>query len=142
MLYVISLLSGGLFGLGLVLSGMINPAKVLGFLDLFGDWDPSLGLVMAGALAVYATGFWLWRKQHSQCVLGTDLPRVPAPMIDARLLLGALIFGIGWGLVGICPGPAIGLTGSLQWQAGLFVLAMAAGFWLVGRLTVAGSGKR
>lgn len=142
MLYVISLLSGGLFGLGLVLSGMINPVKVLGFLDLFGAWDPSLALVMAGALAVFAPGYWLWRKQHKQCVLGTDLPRVPAPVIDARLLLGALVFGIGWGLAGICPGPAIGLTGSLQWQAGVFVLAMVAGFWLVGRLPAAGSGKR
>ncbi|WP_344956459.1 DUF6691 family protein [Zobellella aerophila] len=141
MLYLIGLLSGALFGLGLVLSGMINPAKVLGFLDVFGAWDPSLALVMAGALAVFAPGLWFWRTKHGQCVLGTDLPKVAAPVIDGRLLLGASIFGAGWGMAGICPGPAIGLAASLQWQVGVFILAMGAGFWLVGRLTVAGSGK-
>ncbi|WP_445400027.1 DUF6691 family protein [Zobellella sp. An-6] len=139
MLMLIALLSGALFGLGLVVSGMIDPVKVLGFLNLFGDWDPSLVLVMGGALAVFAPGYLLWRKGHSRCVLGTELPKVPAPTIDARLVGGALIFGIGWGLAGLCPGPAIGLAGSLQWQAGLFIAAMVAGFWLVGRLTAAGS---
>ncbi len=134
MLILIALLSGALFGLGLVVSGMINPVKVQGFLNLFGDWDPSLALVMGGALAVFAPGYWLWRRQgRRHCILGTELPRVPAPLIDKRLIAGSALFGIGWGLAGICPGPALGLSASLQWQAGLFIAAMVAGFWLVGR---------
>ncbi|GGB46209.1 transporter [Oceanisphaera marina] len=142
MLMIISLLSGALFGLGLAVSGMINPAKVQGFLNVFGNWDPSLGLVMGGALLVFAPGYWLWRRLgRQQCALGADMPKVPAPVIDKRLLFGALIFGMGWGLVGICPGPALGLLGSFQWQAGLFVLAMLGGFWLAGRLTAAVSDK-
>ena len=135
MLIPSALFSGALSGLGLLVSGMMNPAKVLGFLDLFGQWDPSLALVMGGALAVFAPGYWWWRRQgHTRCVLGDKLPNVPAARFDLRLLLGALLFGIGWGLAGICPGPALGLLGSLQWQAGLFVAAMVAGFFLVGRL--------
>ncbi|MDP5290996.1 hypothetical protein Q9290_01615 [Oceanimonas sp. CHS3-5] len=135
MLILVSLLSGALFGLGLLVSGMMNPAKVLGFLDLFGQWDPSLVLVMGGALVVFAPGYWWWRKQgRGRCVLGDELPKVPPARFDRKLLLGALVFGMGWGLAGICPGPALGLLGSLQWQAGLFVAAMIIGFWLVGRL--------
>ncbi|PSJ45819.1 hypothetical protein C7H85_10320 [Zobellella endophytica] len=139
MLILIALASGALFGLGLVVSGMVDPVKVLGFLNLLGNWDPSLLLVMGGALAVFGPGYFIWRRGHSRCVLGSELPRVPAPTIDTRLVLGALLFGIGWGLAGLCPGPAISLAGSLQWQAGLFIAAMVAGFWLVGRLTAAGS---
>ena len=134
-LWLIALISGALFGLGLAVSGMIDPAKVQGFLNITGNWDPSLALVMGGALGVFAPGYWLWcRAGRAQCALGTDLPKVPKAVIDKRLLLGAAIFGIGWGLVGLCPGPALGLLGSVQWQAGLFVLAMLAGFWLVGRV--------
>lgn len=136
MLVLIALMAGGLFGLGIALSGMIDPAKVQGFLNLFGDWDPSLALVMGGALLVFAPGYWWWRRNgRTTAAIGSALPKVPAPKIDIRLVLGALIFGIGWGLVGICPGPALGLTASLQWQAGVFVLAMILGFWLVGKLT-------
>ncbi|MGB5853942.1 MAG: DUF6691 family protein [Oceanisphaera sp.] len=135
MLITIALLSGALFGLGIAVSGMIDPVKVQGFLNLFGEWDPSLALVMGGALLVFAPGYWLWRRLgHKQCALGSKLPKVPAPVIDKRLVLGALIFGIGWGFVGICPGPALGLLGSLQWQAGIFVLFMLGGFWLVGKV--------
>ena len=137
MLLLIALLSGALFGLGLVISGMVDPTKVQGFLNLFGDWDPSLALVMGGALAVFAPGYWLWRRKgRSHCALGTELPKVPAPLIDKRLIVGALLFGIGWGLAGICPGPALALGASLQWQAGLFIAAMLAGFWLVGKVKI------
>ncbi|WP_346351915.1 DUF6691 family protein [Oceanimonas sp. AH20CE76] len=135
MLHLVALLSGALFGAGLLLSGMMNPDKVLGFLNVFGQWDPSLALVMGGALAVFAPGYWWWKKQgRTQCVLGEPLPKVPPARFDYKLVLGALLFGIGWGLAGICPGPAMGMLGSLQWQAGLFVAAMLAGFFLVGRL--------
>lgn len=133
-LMFIALLAGALFGLGLAVSGMIDPAKVQGFLNIAGNWDPSLALVMGGALGVFAPGYYLWRRSgRRQCVLGSDLPKVPDPVIDKRLISGAAMFGVGWGLVGICPGPAIGLLGSMQWQAGVFVLAMLAGFWLVGK---------
>lgn len=135
-LLLIALLSGALFGLGIAVSGMISPVKVQGFLNIAGNWDPSLALVMGGALGVFAPGYGLWRRAgRAQCALGSDLPKVPAPVIDQRLIIGAAIFGIGWGLVGICPGPAIGLLGSLQWQAGLFVCAMLGGFWLVGKVS-------
>lgn len=135
-LTLIALVSGALFGLGIAISGMINPAKVQGFLNITGEWDPSLALVMAAALGVFAPGYYGWRRSgrvHS--VLGSNLPKVPKPVITTRLILGAVLFGAGWGLVGICPGPAIGLLASLQWQAGGFVLAMLGGFWLVGILT-------
>lgn len=112
---LLALASGLVFGLGLVLSGMINPAKVLNFLDLAGTWDPSLACVMAGAIPVAAVGFWLRR------------PALTNGRIDARLVGGAALFGIGWGLVGYCPGPAIAGLGFGLWQTGLFVLAMLAG---------------
>ena len=134
-LIAIALVAGALFGLGIAVSGMIDPAKVQGFLNITGNWDPSLALVMGGALGVFAPGYWLWQRSgRAQCALGSDLPKVPAPVIDKRLIIGATTFGVGWGLVGICPGPAVGLLGSLQWQAGLFMLAMLAGFWLVGKV--------
>ena len=134
MLMLVALFSGALFGFGLLLSGMMNPDKVLGFLDLFGQWDPSLALVMGGALGVFAPGYWWWRKQgRTRCALGDALPEVPAARFDYKLIVGALLFGIGWGVAGICPGPALGMLGSVQWQAGLFVVAMITGFWLAGR---------
>lgn len=120
---------GLLFGLGLLLSGMVNPAKVLGFLDLAGLWDPSLALVMGGAIAVGLPAFWLaGRRQRS--LLGEAMQLPKHRQIDRRLIGGSLLFGAGWGLVGICPGPA--LVGLASGSAGfaLFVLAMLAGMAL------------
>lgn len=101
-----ALACGLLFGIGLIVSGMTNPAKVIGFLDLFGDWDPSLALVMGGALVVTGVGYRLvWRADRPWAG-----PRFQVPgnrRIDARLAIGAVLFGIGWGLAGLCPGPAI-----------------------------------
>ena len=102
-----ALVSGLLFGIGLILSGMVDPAKVLNFLDVAGTWDPSLAFVMAGAIGVAAPGFWLVRRRAAP--LADPVFRVPpadAP-IDRRLLVGAAVFGIGWGLAGFCPGPAL-----------------------------------
>lgn len=102
-----ALVSGLLFGLGLILSGMVDPAKVLNFLDVAGTWDPSLAFVMAGAIGVAAPGFWLVRRRTAP--LASPVFRVPpadAP-IDRRLLIGAAVFGVGWGLTGFCPGPAL-----------------------------------
>ncbi|ART79529.1 DUF6691 family protein [Oceanisphaera avium] len=135
LLMVVALASGALFGLGISISGMINPEKVQGFLNITREWDPSLGLVMAAALAVFMPGYYRWRQAgQTQCVLGNDLPKLAKPIIDKRLVIGASLFGAGWGWVGICPGSAMALLASLQWQAGLFVLAMLAGFWLVKKM--------
>lgn len=128
-----SLLAGLLFGLGLALSGMIDPARVIGFLDLAGAWDPSLAFVMGGALLVFMPGYFLLVKPRSQSLLGEPIAVVPAPRLDRRLIGGAVLFGIGWGLVGICPGPALSLISSGQPMIMLFIAAMVAGILLVDR---------
>jgi len=123
---VFSFLAGLVFGFGLLLSGMTNPAKVLGFLDLAGLWDPSLMLVMAGAIAVSA-GAYALAKRRARTWLGlpTLLP-AEAP-VDQRLVIGSLLFGVGWGLAGICPGPALVLIGTGARKGLLFAAAMVAG---------------
>lgn len=120
--------SGTLFGIGLAVSQMIDPGKVLAFLDVAGRWDPSLALVMLGALAVAAPGFRLARAR-SVPVLGGRF-EAPSRPIDHKLLIGAAVFGIGWGLVGFCPGPAIASIALGRPESLIFVLAMLAGAWL------------
>lgn len=118
--------AGLLFGLGLLLSGMADPGKVQGFLDLAGAWDPSLAFVMAGAVLVSFFAFALARRR-TRSFLGGAL-QVPARRaIDRPLVVGSLVFGVGWGLVGFCPGPALVALGAGHWQALVFVLAMLAG---------------
>lgn len=117
---------GLLFGIGLLSSGMNLPGKVLGFLDLFGRWDPSLLFVMGGAIPVAAIGFALARKR-TKSLLGEPLSQPDRTEIDVRLLGGALIFGIGWGLAGVCPGPAIINLGFFTGPAIVFFAAMIAG---------------
>ena len=120
------LIAGLLFGLGLVLSGMIDPVKVLGFLDLAGAWDPSLAFVMGGAAAVAFFAFRIATGRRT-ALSGEPFHLPIFKAIDAPLIGGSVLFGIGWGLVGLCPGPAITDLGFLDWRAALFVLAMAAG---------------
>lgn len=120
---------GLVFGLGLILSGMTDPAKVLGFLDLAGRWDPSLLFVMGGAIAVAAIGFALARKR-GQALLGGPMRLPAAGLVDRRLVLGSLAFGIGWGLAGFCPGPAIASLASGSPKPLVFVAAMVAGMGL------------
>jgi uncharacterized membrane protein YedE/YeeE len=121
--------AGLLFSFGLILSGMINPAKVLGFLDLAGAWDPSLGFVMAGAVLVTLLGFkTVLRRPTPFYESHYSLPtRVD---IDRNLLLGAALFGVGWGLVGLCPGPALAAFAVLPLKTGLFVFSMLIGMYL------------
>lgn len=121
-----ALVSGMLFGLGLVISGMINPAKVLGFLDIAGDWDPSLALVMLGALLIAAPGYWFARCL-SKPLCGASFAPPTKTTIDQDLIKGALLFGIGWGLVGYCPGPALASLGFGNGGTALFVAAMLFG---------------
>lgn len=126
---IAALAAGLLFGLGLILSGMANPAKVLGFLDLPGHWDPSLALVMGGAIAIGIPAFAL-AKRRSQSLLGVPMQLPTARQIDRRLVLGSVLFGIGWGIAGICPGPALVLLGMASLKGLAFVLALLAGMLL------------
>ncbi|EHK5437101.1 YeeE/YedE family protein [Aeromonas hydrophila] len=128
-----SLFAGVLFGLGMAISGMVEPARVTGFLDLAGTWDPSLAFVMGGALLVFMPGYFLLVKPRPLSLLGEPMARVPAPVLDRRLIGGAALFGIGWGLVGICPGPALSLISSGQPMIMLFIAAMVAGILLFDR---------
>ncbi|HLI10013.1 MAG TPA: YeeE/YedE family protein [Alphaproteobacteria bacterium] len=125
----VALASGLLFGLGLVVSQMVNPAKVVAFLDLFGDWDPSLALVMAAAVPVTALGYALARRRRVP-FCSPDFAAPTQSRIDRRLVLGAITFGIGWGLVGYCPGPALTSLALGHGEAVIFVLAMLAGMAL------------
>jgi uncharacterized membrane protein YedE/YeeE len=127
------LLCGLVFGIGLVVSGMAYPTKVLGFLDLFGDWDPSLAVVMAAALVVTIPGY-LWARRRARPLVAARFQWPTLHEIDGRLVGGATLFGIGWGLVGLCPGPAIVDIASLSPRLIGFVVAMALGmaahhFW-------------
>lgn len=126
---VTSLLAGLVFGLGLILSGMANPAKVLGFLDLAGAWDPSLALVMAGAIAVGVVAFAL-AKRRQRSLLGLEMRLPTSSDIDGRLVIGSLLFGVGWGIAGFCPGPALVALGMGEVKAAVFVAAMLAGMGL------------
>jgi len=123
---VFSLASGLIFGIGLILAGMANPAKVLAFLDLAGAWDPSLGLVMGGAIAVGFIAFTIAKKRHLS-YLGLAIQLPTNRIIDKRLILGGLVFGIGWGLVGICPAPAFVLLGVGSMKGVIFVVTMVIG---------------
>jgi uncharacterized membrane protein YedE/YeeE len=121
-----SFIAGLIFGLGLLVSSMANPAKVLGFLDLAGAWDPSLAFVMVGAVAIGAVAFALAGRRASGW-LGTPMALAPAGTIDGRLVGGSLLFGIGWGLAGFCPGPALVALGAGVGKAFVFVAAMLVG---------------
>ena len=126
---VSALLVGLIFGIGLILGGMTNPAKVIGFLDLLGNWDPSLALVMGGAVAVGLITFKIAGGRPTS-LIGEPM-RIPTNNdIDRRLLIGSLVFGAGWGLAGFCPGPALVAFGSGSLKATVFVAAMVAGMGL------------
>jgi uncharacterized membrane protein YedE/YeeE len=129
MLNLSALIVGLLFGLGLIISGMTDPAKVIGFLDLAGAWDPTLAFVMAGAILVGTIGFTIAKKRQFS-LLGAPMRLSSATKLDARLLLGSLVFGIGWGLSGFCPGPAVVSAAAGQPKAWLFVVSMLSGMAL------------
>ena len=121
-----ALLAGVVFGIGLIVSGMANPAKVLGFLDLSGRWDPSLAFVMGGAILVGVVAF-AWSRRRTVSLLGLQMRLPTATQVDRRLVAGSLLFGIGWGIAGFCPGPALVALGMGEHKALLFVAAMLAG---------------
>jgi uncharacterized membrane protein YedE/YeeE len=126
---LLSLLAGVLFGVGLIVAGMANPSKVLGFLDFAGTWDPSLALAMAGGIGVGVVAFSL-AKKRTFSLLGLPMEMPSSRELDGRLIGGSVLFGIGWGLAGICPGPALVLLGAGAPQGFLFFAALLAGMWL------------
>lgn len=134
----ISLICGLLFGAGLALSDMVNPDRVIGFLDLFGAWDPTLAFVMGGALIPMALA-WIVQRSLAEPMAGGEFDLPTNQALDGKLIAGAVIFGIGWGLVGFCPGPAIAVLPLDGWQAGTFAIAMVAGM-TVHRLYAARAG--
>lgn len=137
---IIAAIVGLVFGLGLLVSGMADPHKVLGFLDLAGAWDPSLALVMGGAIAVGLPGFALAR-QRQRSLLGEPMQLPTSKTLNAPLVMGSVLFGIGWGLAGYCPGPAlVGITAGME-SAAIFSAAMLAGMVLFG-LWQARQGKK
>ena len=131
---ILTFLFGGLFSIGLMVSGMSNPTKVIGFLDIFGQWDPSLAFVMIGAILVAFVPFQMaMRKPFTVFNEPIDLPK--NNQIDKRLLSGAFIFGIGWGIAGICPAPAFTLIGLGYYQVIYFIVAMFVGVLIHRRIT-------
>jgi hypothetical protein len=129
-------LAGLLFGLGLAISGMTDPARVIGFLDVAGAWDPTLIFVLGGAVITTFIGYRLaWRRQAPVLDARFQLPT--RRDLDGRLLGGAALFGIGWGLTGYCPGPAVASLPGLSWPLALFLVAMVAGWWLARRFSPA-----
>lgn len=132
---IIFLLCGVVFGAGLALSGMTDPAKVVGFLDFFGRWDPRLTATMGGAVAMAAFGQWILRMRSA--VGRAEMPAPPPSRIDARLVTGSVIFGAGWGLAGLCPAPALAVS-LLHPVALLFVAGFAVGLVGVSRLDARG----
>ena len=126
MALLVSLLTGLVFGIGLIVSGMADPAKVLGFLDLAGAWDPSLAFVMAGAIVVSAVAFAMARRR-TVSLLGAEMKLPTACQIDRRLVAGSVVFGLGWGVAGFCPGPSLVALGMGEAKAAVFVAAMLVG---------------
>src|SRR6476620_9149672 len=123
-------LAGALFGTGLAVSGMTDPGRVIGFLDVFGAWDPALLFVMAGAVGVYGLSMLILRRVQDQ---NLKLPSPASSPIDRQLVMGAAIFGVGWGLGGFCPGPALATLGAFRIEALIFVPAVAMGMFLAQR---------
>ena len=126
---VVSLISGIIFGVGLTVSQMINPAKVLGFLNIFGDWDPSLAFVMIGALIVSSPFFHLF-KNNKKPVFADNFSYSNNKKLNKKLIIGSSLFGAGWGLAGLCPGPAIASLALLNTSSVIFVITMFIGFYL------------
>ncbi len=130
---IISFLSGLIFGIGLLIAQMTNPAKVIGFLDITGKWDISLALVIGGALIVAFGGFFIAKKRIANHKMSFSSDPINLPTntkITKQLIIGSMMFGVGWGLVGLCPAPVIILVGTMSWQAVVFTLAMLLGMWI------------
>ena len=130
---LVALFCGTIFGIGLVISQMINPAKVLGFLNVFGEWDPSLALVMVGALIISSPLFHLFKNKEKP-IFSTSFSISENKEIDKRLIFGSILFGAGWGLAGLCPGPAVSSIALLNISSVTFVFSMFIGFFIASKI--------
>tara|TARA_B100000686_G_scaffold343970_1_gene425745 strand:+ start:25 stop:429 length:405 start_codon:yes stop_codon:yes gene_type:complete len=130
---LVALFCGTIFGIGLVISQMINPAKVLGFLNVFGEWDPSLAFVMIGALIISSPLFHLFKNKEKP-IFYTSFSISENKEIDKRLIFGSILFGAGWGLAGLCPGPAISSIALLNISSVTFVFSMLIGFYIASKI--------
>ena len=130
---LVALFCGTIFGIGLVISQMVNPAKVLGFLNVFGEWDPSLAFVMIGALIISSPLFHLFKNKEKP-IFYTSFSISENKEIDKRLIFGSILFGAGWGLAGLCPGPAISSIALLNTSSGTFVFSMFIGFFIASKI--------
>ena len=130
---LVALFCGTIFGIGLVISQMINPAKVLGFLNVFGEWDPSLAFVMIGALIISSPLFHLFKNKEKP-IFSTSFSISENKEIDKRLIIGSILFGAGWGLVGLCPGPAISSIALFNVSSFTFVFSMFMGFYIASKI--------
>jgi|TARA_Y100001001_G_scaffold136091_1_gene137320 hypothetical protein len=130
---LVALFCGTIFGIGLVISQMINPAKVLGFLNVFGEWDPSLAFVMIGALIISSPLFHLFKNKEKP-IFSTSFSISENKEIDKRLIFGSILFGAGWGLAGLCPGPAISSIALLNISSVTFVFSMFIGFYIASKI--------
>ncbi|OLQ77695.1 transporter [Photobacterium proteolyticum] len=132
---VVALFSGLLFGLGMMMSGMVDPAKVIGFLDVAGNWDPSLAFVMGGAIMVFMPAYILIVRKMKTPVCAADFHLSKKKSIDGRLISGSVLFGLGWGIAGICPGPAVTSLSGTNPDVIVFVVSMVGGIWLGSKWT-------
>ena len=130
---LVALFCGTIFGIGLVISQMINPAKVLGFLNVFGEWDPSLAFVMIGALIISSPLFHLFKNKEKP-IFSTSFSISENKEIDKRLIFGSILFGAGWGVAGLCPGPAISSIALLNISSVIFVFSMFIGFYIASKI--------
>ena len=128
--YIVSLVCGLIFGLGLTISEMVNPQKVLNFLDIAGAWDPSLAFVMGGGLVVFGLGYLVLIRPRQKALDGTSIPEVSKAPIDKKLFTGSILFGIGWGMSGVCPGPAIANASSFDPMMLTFIGCMIVGLMI------------
>jgi uncharacterized membrane protein YedE/YeeE len=131
---LVALFCGTIFGIGLVISQMINPAKVLGFLNVFGEWDPSLAFVMIGALIISSPLFHLFKNKEKP-IFSTSFSISENKEIDKRLIIGSILFGAGWGLAGLCPGPAVSSIALLNISSVTFVFSMFIGFYIASKIS-------
>jgi len=131
---LIALISGIIFGTGLTISQMVDPNKVINFLDVAGNWDPSLAFVMMGALTVFGTGYWLLVSKKAKPTFDEQFSLPAKQGLDKTLIIGSSLFGIGWGLAGICPGPALTNTLSFNLDMIYFIVAMVVGMFIINRV--------
>ncbi|KPU82999.1 YeeE/YedE family protein [Psychromonas sp. PRT-SC03] len=131
---VIALLSGSLFGAGMLISNMVSPQKIIAFLDITGDWDPSLALVMIGAIGIFSPIYHLIIKKRKKSINGAILLLIPSQKINAYLIMGAIIFGIGWGIGGFCPGPGVTSIANISPVILIFILSLLVGSFLAKNL--------